>query len=262
MITFYNHNVWNHNPTEYRNNLIRELIHELDADVCTFQECGPDTTRSGEAPLPVLMSDRYTEVCPDKTGYNYTPVFYKTDKFSLVDSGYFLYDGLNDANSKSVTWALLEEKSSSKRFVAASTHFWWMEESERDNLQRINNARQLRGFLDRVIARYAVPIIVGGDFNNGENSAQGDEPYRVMLEMGFCDIRLCADESTDSYTHHDYPVLTHNGKYENGALPVRNLDYIFVYGNTSVKARKFDILTSQKALDSSDHCPLVGYFEL
>ena len=36
MITLYNHNSWNSNPAGYRNTLVRSLVADFDADVCTF----------------------------------------------------------------------------------------------------------------------------------------------------------------------------------------------------------------------------------
>lgn len=44
-------------------------------------------------------------------------------------------------------------------------------------------------------------------------------------------------------------------------MPMYTIDYIFAYGD-GVKAEKFDIITSQKALNSSDHCPLILNFEI
>ena len=262
MITFYCHNVWNHNPTGYRNKLIRELISKEGADVCAFQECGPETIRVGDDALPVLLSDEYCEVLPELCDRNFTPVFYKKEKFNLLDCGYFLYTGLNDVNSKSVTWAYLEEMSTGKRAIFAATHFWWKEEGEINNLQRIENARQLKDFCAEMTERYNVPVIIGGDFNNGKNAEAGDAPYRAMLEMGFCDTRLFAKKTTEAYTHHDYPEELPDGSYRNGPLPVRNLDNIFVYGKSVAELMQFDVLTSQMALDSSDHCPLVARLEL
>ena len=103
MITFYSQNVWNYNPSEYRNKLIRSLVSDFDADICSFQECGLTTNRVGECPLPSLMADTYEEVCKEFADRNFTPVFYKKEKFNLIDSGYVLYEGLNDVNSKSIT---------------------------------------------------------------------------------------------------------------------------------------------------------------
>ena len=261
MITIYDQNVWNYSPASYRNTLIRSLISEFDADICAFQECGPETNRSARLALPALMEDEYLEVCPEYANVNFTPVFYKKDKFLLLDSGYFLYDGLNDSDSKSVTWAVFEEKNSSDKFAVISTHFWWMFTSEKDNEQRLRNVDQLYEISNYIIKKHNVPVIIGGDFNNGKNSMQGEEPYKYMLEKGFCDIRLSAKETTDEYTHHEYPILNGDSIYEKGSLPEKNLDYIFTYGNYPLKAKKFDIITTQNALDSSDHCPLIGIFD-
>ena len=258
----YSQNVWNYNPCDYRNKLISTLINDFEADVCCFQECGPGTTRTGAAPLPELLKENYLEICPEFADRNYTPVFYKTEKYNVIDSGYFLYEGFNDANSKSVTWAVLEDKMTSKKFVIASTHFWWMFRGEEDNLQRLQNVAQLKSFCDEMKSKYNIPIIIGGDFNNGTNADQGDMPYKKMLEESFCDVRLTAEQTTDLFTHHDYPVLNDAGIYVDGAFPQRNLDYIFTYGNAVIKVRKFEILTTQKALDSSDHCPLLATFEI
>ncbi len=261
MIKLYSHNVWNKAPTAWRNKIIRKMIKDMDADFCTFAECGPATIRAGEAPLPLLMADEYTELCPDLSGTNFTPVFYKKDKFNVIDSGYHLYSGLNDAASKSVTYGVFSDKKTGKKLAVASTHFWWMADSEKDNLQRIQNARELKELCDDLTKKYNVPVIIGGDFNNGYNADQGDEPYRKMLDMGFSDIRLTAKETTDVLTHHTEPVLKEDGTWENTDMPVRNLDYIFTLG-CGITAERFEVLTSPEALVSSDHCPLTGYFEV
>ena len=187
MLKVYCQNVWNSSPASYRNKLIRSLIEDADADICLFQECGPKTNRAAKVSLPDLMKDIYGEVREEFANFNYTPIYYKREKFRLIDSGYFLYDGLNDENSKTVTWAVFEEKSSSVKFAAISTHFWWMFESEEDNQQRLRNVDQLYEICDSLVKKYSVTVIVGGDLNNGKNSEQGDEPYRYMKTK---DVRI------------------------------------------------------------------------
>ncbi len=258
---FYCQNIWNNTPASYRNTLVRSLAKEVDADVCFFQECGPKTNRVAKKAIQDLMADVYTEACPEVAATNFTPVFYKKDKFNLIDNGYFLYDGLNDEDSKSVTWAVLEDKSTSETVVCISTHFWWMFDSEKDNQQRLQNVEQLKEICDELDAKYGYPIVIGGDFNNGKNSVQGDMPYKTMLQKGFADIRLCAEETTETYTHHEYPILQDDETYVKSEMPDKNIDFIFIYGKNRLKPKKFDVLISDDALASSDHCPLVGYFE-
>ena len=83
----YSHNIWNYNPHGFgyeplwqRMKLISELIFEADADVCMFQECGPETCRAGKGAIQKLLEEKYSEVCPEKADVNYTPVFYKKEK--------------------------------------------------------------------------------------------------------------------------------------------------------------------------------------
>lgn len=265
MITLYNQNIWNHNPAGYRNTLVRSLVSDFAPDICTFQECGPKTNRVGNPPIVELMSDVYAEATPEFADVNYTPVFYKKDRFHLLDKGYVLYDGLNDANSKSVTWVVLEDKENGKKYAFASTHFWWMARGEEDSNQRIQNACQLKEVCEKIIDKYHIPVIIGGDFNNGKGSEQGDAPYFAMLDMGFRDIRNIAEETTrEAYTCREaYPILKEDETYDKCPVaPHECIDYVFVYGEYPVKVKKFYIETNDKALTASDHCPLVGEFEI
>lgn len=173
-----------------------------------------------------------------------------------------MYNGLNDADSKSITWAVFRDKECKAEFSVISTHFWWKFESEKDYAQRLMNVDQLYEICKSITEKRNVPVIIAGDLNCGKNSQQGEAPYEYMKQKGFCDIRLCASQTTDEYTHHDDPVSDQDGCYKDGARPVRVLDHIFTYGSHPIKAEKFDVITTQKALDSSDHCPLIGIFEI
>ena len=261
MLTFYSQNVWNSNPCDFRIKLIRSLVSDFNADICMFQEFGPYSVRKANPPMHAIMSDAYVEACPDVSDKNYTPVFYKKGHFEVIANGYLLYDGLNDADSKSVSWIVLKDNKSGTSFAVASTHFWWMAEKEEDFAQRLANVDQLKEVCDGIIAKHNVPVIIGGDFNNGAFSEQGEEPYKKMLSLGFKDMRLISEKTTDCFTHHEYPVEMPDGTFTKGEMPERNLDNIFIYGDFDVKALSFDVITSDKALTSSDHCPLIGCIE-
>ena len=137
----------------------------------------------------------------------------------------------------------------------------YLADTKEDFNQRIENALQLKNLCDEIYNKYGTGAIIGGDFNNRFGADQGDEPYRKMLDMGFCDIRLSADVSTDCLTHNDLPVIDDKGVFKKGNMPTRTLDHIFTY-HSEVKLLKFEVLTSDKALTSSDHCPLIGEFDL
>ena len=114
----YNQNIWGNMKPEHkianRNLLIHGLISKYDPDVCGFQECNPKTSRAGDTPIASLLSDFYNEVFPENADHNFTPLFYHRERMTCIDCGWFLFDGKNDKNSKSVTWAILEEKASGK----------------------------------------------------------------------------------------------------------------------------------------------------
>jgi len=266
MIRLYDQNIWGNMPAHARianrNRLIASLIQKYQPDFCAFQECNPTTSRVGADAMPHLLKDIYAEACPENASRNFTPVFYKKDTFSLIASDFVPYDGLNDLFSKSLTWAVLEEKSSGKQVCIISTHFWWKYDSEEDNAQRLENVRQLERVCRQIRETYQVPILVTGDLNNGAGSLQGDMPYRAMLQCGFTDVRSIAAETTDLPTCKDtYPTLNADGNYVDGIMPEYTIDYILTYGEPQLQALAFRVLTCQDALNSSDHCPLIGDFE-
>ena len=160
----FDQNIWgNMKPDQCianRNRLIEGLIKAYDPDVCAFQECNPKTSRAGDTPIAELLSPAYDEVCPEFADRNFTPLFYRRDRVELIDGGWFLFEGKNDKNSKSVTWAILREKKTQKALAVLSVHFWWKWESEEDTAQRRANAAQLVAFCEQLRETYGLPIIV------------------------------------------------------------------------------------------------------
>lgn len=264
----YNQNIWGNMKSSSgdrianRNLLIRDLIQKYAPNACTFQECNPKTSRTGDTPIASLLAFGYEEVLPELADRNFTPVFYNRNTTELLDSGYFLFDGKNDKNSKSVTWAILCERATKKCFAVLSVHFWWKWESEEDDEQRKANARQLAAFCKELYEKYPIPFLVAGDLNSGIGSHQGNAAYNEMLALGMLDTRDLATDSTDMLTAHDYPILNEDGRYVNGGEPIKTLDYIFSFLQQPKSLDRFAVLTEPDALNSSDHCPLILDFEI
>ena len=264
-IRLYTQNIWGNFPPNQRianrNALVALLVRQYLPDVCHFQECNPHTSRVGEQDISLLLADVYAEACAENACRNYTPVFYKKDRFEEVESGFEIYEGLNDMGSKSITRAVLREKESGGLLATAATHFWWKHGKDEDTLSRLSNARRLAEICDMITRKYGIPVVTSGDLNCGPCSAQGMDGYNELVRLGLHDARYLAEQTTDMHTHHDYPVLNEDGIYVNGAMPVRTLDHVFVAGE-SVRVRSFAVVTEQTALDSSDHCPLLTDYEL
>lgn len=261
----YDQNIWGNTaePIGNRNVLVKELIEEFQPDVCCFQECSPTTSRVGDGGIQEIIKPKYIEAVPEHSGENYTPIFYAPDKVEAIDGGFFPYDGLNDKNSKSLTWTLFREIATGKKVIIMSTHFWWKAESEEDDIQRVKNAEALVSHAETLHKKYGVPVIVSGDFNSGDSS-QGPVGYNAVLKLGMTDVRDIAEESDRSRTcSHNMPKINpESGKYEIGAERTCTIDYIFSFKNELFTANRFCVVTSEKALCSSDHSPLIFDFEI
>ncbi|MBQ9760188.1 MAG: endonuclease/exonuclease/phosphatase family protein [Clostridia bacterium] len=258
MIRIFDHNVWCNKLIANRNTLIRRMISHYDADVCTLQECRPSTHRVGDTDLGALLADTYAEVCPELFDRNHTPIFYRRARFDVIDSGYELFEGLNNIGSKSITWAVLYDKLEDSRFAVLSTHFWYMGDEE-GNRQRVENVHQVKRCCDRIVEKYNVPVILAGDLNCIPNS----DPYREMETVGFADVRKCAAKTTDRHTHHALPEFNEEkGVFECNAPLVKTIDYAFAYAADAIELHSFNVLTEQMAMDSSDHCPLLVEFDM
>ena len=242
-----------------RNDIIRDMIFEIDPDFCNFQECRPTTSRAVYNAIQKIISEKYAESNAEHAHENFTPVFYKKDKFTEIDGGFVVFEGLNDANSKSVTWGLFEKKTDGKRLAVVSTHFWWKATGEVDDLQRIDNAKKVKKICDSIIEKHGeLPIIVSGDFN----SVMTRPGYIAMVENGFTDARFAAQKSTDCPTLHAYPILNDDGIYvPDSSAPHLTIDFVFTYGKKPV-VTEFSVLADDRARTSSDHCPLIAKFEI
>ncbi len=263
-LTFYDQNVWGwgylsgDNRINNRNFGIKALILAYDADIVCFQECSPTAIRGRDSGIGILLAGAYEEVSVKTEGNNFTPVFYKKDRFAVVECGFHLYEGKNDVDSKSITWAVMEEKRSGVRFGVCSTHFWWKSDDESDDLQRMENAAVLYKLIEDLRVRYEVPVFAMGDLNCLETSG----PYRWLSER-LLDARRHADKTTDTLTNHGYPWCDENKVYHaTFEAPKNTIDYFFVTEDPRVQLCSFAVDDSAVALSTSDHSPLIVRTEL
>lgn len=262
----FDQNIWgNFGATQKignRNHLIAEMIFEEQPDLCCFQECNPRTSRVGETALPLLLQPRYLEACPECAHQNFTPIFYNRDTLSLIDADFLPFPGRNDANSKSFTWAVLEEKKTGKRFAAVSTHFWYKNVEIDDEMQRVENAQLVAGQCRALDEAYHIPVFAMGDLNNGVHSPFGGLAIKEMENQGFRDVRALAKETSREKTCHDYPILSQDDVYLPSGMPTVTIDYIYMYQNPPVALQRFFVRTDDKSRAASDHCPLILEFDL
>ncbi|MCR5693913.1 MAG: endonuclease/exonuclease/phosphatase family protein [Clostridia bacterium] len=255
-------NVWADvfgNPVHPRDKLLCELVRDEKPDVLFLQEMHPNWHKSDLKPC--LSALGYTESIPDLHGndLNYTPVFYRKDRFLEIESEFVIYGGPNDYSSKSVSFSLLKDKASETVFGVSSTHMYFSQDEKGDSA-RISNTLELSALFAKY--RNAKAIFCGGDFNCDVHS----EPFRILNSSG---IRCCSLENCDKKhfirTHHENPVYDSQSYTYVPADPSIegndfSIDHIVFKGNAKILS--YDVICNEKACMISDHCPVVVTAEI
>lgn len=188
-------------------------------------------------------------------------LFYRTEKFQKIEAGSKWLSDTPDVRSRfpesgtkrKVNYVVLERRSDGARFCYANTH---LENGgvgtpiyEERETARIKQIKVLLRILDEIGTQYhAIPTVITGDFNVTASSSV----YSTVLEHGFLDARLAADETTDHWTfNHGYADHSRFGE------PAAILDFCFVTQN------RFRVLNYQVPTEKylgmypSDHFPIV-----
>lgn len=256
---FYNVYGWETacGPASVRKELQLEVIKAYRPDVMAFQEyTSLYSDFSG-----MLLDIGYAEV--KISGVSpMTPLFYNALKLRIKDSGYWLYTGPNDVNSKSIVWAEFEVIATGKRFVCMSTHFMFNQAGlANPNAVRINNAQELVNLIADIQSsadRRNIPLVVGGDLNCGKT----EDPNTVLLNAGLLHAWDHAAIKNNSVGYHGYSTYDEKlGSYTSWNTPAEGapgLDHVYVSSSTKIKS--FVTLTDKYSLVSSDHCPIVVEF--
>ncbi len=231
---------------ENRSKIVSAIIRQYAPDSFGVQEA---TGRWMDI-LEEFLGDKYAYVATarDDTGYKSerNAVFYRKDKYSLIDSGTIWLSGTPEKEyTKSftsnchriATWAVLENKETSQRYTHLNTHLDHIYESTRVKQAEvlINKLRQLQ---------QNEKVICTGDFNADPSS----EVYKKMTEFAD-DTRTVAINSDEGLTFHNYGKFDEDYK---GAI-----DYIFVPKGTAVNTHKI-IRNTVRGIYPSDHFPIVA----
>ena len=237
-----------------RADMVLETIRRADPDTLGAQEAHWDWVKTLSAGLPDYD---YVGVGRDdgKKKGEFSAVFYKKEKFTLLDSGSFWLSETPDKPGKKgwdaacvriCSWAKLEEKATGKRFVHFNTH-----------LDHVGLVAMQKG-AELVTLKAAeicpdLPAFFTGDFNVTPESA----PYRTVIEAGFADARDVAAVSDDSFTFHCDVFVSERSKKECSVI-----DYCFVKGVKGVKSFRVLRDTYPGRLFPSDHFPVLAEVDL
>ncbi len=230
-----------------RSPLAIRIIYKYDPDTFGVQEAHIGWMNVLKACLPAYD---YVGIGRDdgKEAGEFSAVFYKKDKYELLDSGSFWLSETPEKPGKGwdavcvriCSWAKLKEKETGKEFVHLNTHL------DHVGLVAMQKGAELVAHRGSEIAGKH-PAFFTGDFNVTPDSA----PCKAVLDGGFIDCRDAAKETDKGITFHnfDYP------QYE-GAV----IDYVFAKGDVTVN--RFAVVRDTVDGDlPSDHFPVYADVE-
>jgi endonuclease/exonuclease/phosphatase family metal-dependent hydrolase len=178
----------------------------------------------------------------------YAAVFYRKDRFGLIESGSFWLSetpekpslGWDAACIRICTYAKLLDNKTQKIFTQYNTHL--------DHIGQtavLESAKLIRGaMLDKKI-----PAFVTGDFNMAEKSA----PYNILTQGGLSDAKYSAGSSMSHGTFHGYDP----GGNTKSDSPI---DYLF-YTDGDFNIKEYKVLVNGgKGAYTSDHYPVLVIF--
>ncbi len=200
--------------------------------------------------LNATLSAEYTcvkgKIAGDTTDF-YNPIFYKTAKFDLVDSGTLWLSETPEIssrveesnNNRFCVYAVLRDKATGMEFVYIQTHFEHTGKNENAKTARWKQAEIMKEITDKFAF---LPVFIGGDFNtpsvkeieplltdsrfvNTSEIAEKTEGKGTLItdftsvSAKVYDYLFVTDDGVNIKTHTVVDTKT-NGKYPSDHLPV------------------------------------------
>lgn len=246
-VTVMSYNVYYKTPEERWENVVAN-IRSNNPDSFGLQEATPEWIEAVAAAMPEYA---YVGVGRNADGSGEaSPVFYKKDKYELVDSGTFWLSKTPEKPSKGwdamfnriCTYVVLRNKET--RFVYAhfNAHFDHM-----GVIARLESVAVVSEKISKICNTF--PVVFTGDLNDPE----GGEMYNRVLETGLRDTKHLAETADDKTTFHGYSDLMTKEK---------PIDFIFVNAMaTKVSTYKVDT-TKYDGEYASDHHPVISEMTL
>lgn len=175
-----------------------------------------------------------------------SPIFYKKDKYELIDGGTFWLSKTPEKPSKGwdamfnrvCTYAVLKDKATGFTYAHFNAHF--------DHLGVIARQESV-AVVTKKIAEIApdMPVVFTGDLNENMES----EMYASVISSGFADARVLSNSADNGGTFHGYSDLT-----------TKELPIDFIFANGFVKSASSYTVDRNKlnGIYPSDHHPVAS----
>lgn len=253
------HNVWGYinydgsNPISIRPDVALTIYRAYQPDVLCLQECS-SAYRDGGTALFEYLGAHYTEVCYSKDGGTGNPIFFRTDLFENVESGY----AKSRSGDKGTTWVVLKRKSDQKLFGVTNSHFAADTNAGDDpilgNEYRVQDATTMANAAKAIVEKYGkISVFCGGDFNTNKTG----DPYLALTEAGLTNIRTIANECTEFSPYYktfsyvkDYDLYSLQSSLTTSAEWA--IDHLMILGVKPNVAR-YDVVSYSLACTASDH---------
>lgn len=237
------------NNWEYRKDSVASFIRNQDLDIVGMQEVLHNQLIDLKTRLP-----EYAEIGvgreDGKTKGEYAPIFFKKDRFEVLDNNTFWlsqypdsigFIGWDGACTRIATWAKMKDKQNGKIFMAINTHFDHVgtEARRKGALLIIEKIKEIVG--DK-------PAVLTGDFNVNDSS----EAYNTLTTNSF----VLKDAHKEAATKEGVNYTFHNfGRIEPSSC--EKIDFIFITPNIKVSNSYIPEEAKQEGKFLSDHNPEV-----
>ena len=212
------------------------------------------------------LKDLGLDACYSYISGRDTPLAYRSDLLSLIESGFMLFpeevpglDGsFNNGETKSYSYGVFRERKSGKLIAVLTVHLWWkLSDPNSPYYQPFSDeARtwqlcQTMQKMDALMAKYSCPGIILGDFN----AEMPSECMRTAYQQGWRDVHdMAVGERDDTRGYHRCGA---GGYSRPEPLPFeRALDHIMLKSKVPVIVQRFCRICPEWFDRISDHYPL------
>lgn len=238
-----------------RKDWVAEIVVENKVDIAGFQEVLVEQLEDLKTRLPEM--DVYGVGRDDgKNAGEFTPIFFRKDRFDLLDQSTFWLSTTPDKTAsrgwdadlpRIASWVKLQDRQTETIFYVMNTHF-----DHRGTQARAESAKLLLKQLREHFVDH--PVILTGDFNTTPDSP----PYNILIGNDTQTQRVYLDASKHSVQNPIGPDSTWNGF--NAIVPDRRIDYLFT--TKMIRVERFKTLDDQRNNRfPSDHLPIVAELE-
>lgn len=237
------------NSWPYRKDVAAQIIKDYDIDIVGTQEVRPNQMQDLKDRLPEYSAIGVGRDDGANEG-EHSALFYKKDKFKVLDSGTFWLSetpekpgsmGWDAACPRIATWAVFEDIVTEKKVFAINTHLDHIGKEA-----RINGVTMMLEKAVEVAKGY--PVVLTGDFNSDPESDVVKHVTNESTPNSLVDSRTLAVSKKDAKgTFHGFgKVEPENREY---------IDYIFV--SKEVEVENYEVIDDKLGdVYLSDHNPI------